>query len=103
MTTNQKNLKHSAGNWYIHGQLDDLVVEVVMNEGTDDEYYQKIANVRGYDYHSPNYERSEANAKLIAAAPDMLLALMEAVNNKECYNLSKGLEELFTAVISKAI
>ena len=45
---------------------------------------------------------NEANANLIAAAPDMLSVLKEAVDHSVVYDTNPALIELFTHVIKKA-
>jgi hypothetical protein len=47
-------------------------------------------------------EITQANAKLIAAAPDMLLVLQEAVNHSHVYETNPVLIDLFEATIRKA-
>ncbi len=47
-------------------------------------------------------EEAVANAKLIAAAPDLLSVLIEAVAHAHVYDTNPALIELFTAVINKA-
>lgn len=45
---------------------------------------------------------SEANARLIAAAPELLCVLIEAVEHAHVYDTNPALKELFMAVIQKA-
>ena len=45
---------------------------------------------------------SQANARLIAAAPDMLSVLIEAVEHTRAYDTNPALVELFKRVISNA-
>lgn len=45
---------------------------------------------------------AEANARLIAAAPDLLSVLKEAVDYSHVYNTPPVLVELFTAAINAA-
>jgi hypothetical protein len=44
---------------------------------------------------------NESNARLIAAAPDMLVVLKEAVDHAHVYDTNPALVELFKAVIAK--
>lgn len=44
----------------------------------------------------------DANTKLMAAAPDMLIVLIEAVDHAHVYDTNPALVELFKAVIAKA-
>jgi len=75
--------KHTQGEWNIHGELDELTVESVQNKGTDEECYKRVALVRCYDAHTPNYEEAEANAKLIAAVPALLEGLQMIVDKRK--------------------
>lgn len=49
-----------------------------------------------------DHNEAEANGWLIAAAPDMLACLQEAVNHSHVYDTNPALIELFTAIINKA-
>jgi hypothetical protein len=48
------------------------------------------------------FKAATANARLIASAPDLLIALKEAVDHKHVYDTNPALVELFEAVIAKA-
>ncbi len=70
--------KHTQGDWRVNGHLDDLRI---MNKES------QICVVRCFDSAIPNYKESEANAKLIAAAPEMLKELEKS--NKILIELSE--------------
>ena len=57
-------MKNTEKEWVMLGELDDLRIV--------DELGDQIAVVKGYDTCPPNYDESLINAKLIAAAPDLL-------------------------------
>ena len=58
-----KNLKHTKGRWFIHGD------EIVSPQGVT------ICDYRPSVIHdTPNVFEAEANAKLIASAPELLEA-----------------------------
>ena len=48
------------------------------------------------------YNDNEANAQLIASAPELLSVLIEAVEHSHVYDTNPALIELFQAVILKA-
>jgi len=54
-----------------------------------------------YEDSEANEAENLANAKLIAAAPDMFAVLKEAVDHAHVYDTNPALIELFKAVISK--
>lgn len=97
--------KHTKGEWEVReiysgaylvgtGQIEYIDTKGVRRQG-----YKQIANIGG------NYfpiEQAEANAKLIAAAPDMLSVLIEAVKHSHVYDTNPALVELFNSVIKKA-
>lgn len=76
----------------------------VLNEGLEDmavickKTKQRICWVKGWDHLPPTYEQDEANAKLIAAAPDLLEALKFAV-----FLLDKDCDGVATNMMKKAI
>lgn len=49
-----------------------------------------------------DFDEEAANCQLIAAAPDMLSVLREAVDHSHVYDTNPALIELFNAVIQKA-
>jgi len=76
--------KHTPGPWVV-GPVDDTVVTHL---GADGVRYE-VAQIDG-DYNEPDlWPVMEANARLIAAAPDLLLALRELLFN---HNHGNGLD-----------
>lgn len=67
---------HTPGPWAVAGELDYLRVESPNSADPNAcDGVRQIAIVRQSDYEIPNYGEAEANARLIAAAPDLLSAL----------------------------
>jgi len=82
------NLKHTQGDWYARdGQI----------YPTDTG--KTLALIPYYDEDN---EEHVANARLIAAAPFMLMALKEAVEHSAVYDTPPALIELFQFAINKA-
>jgi hypothetical protein len=88
--------KHTQGEWYVSDihQADGKYIY------TKDNPFSAIARV--YKGENPHSQNAEANAKLIANAPDMLSVLREAVDHAHVYDTNPALVELFEAVIQKA-
>jgi hypothetical protein len=92
--------KHTQGEW------------VVSEFHETNEHGSKMINIDAGSYLSiisiyysderKDKEEAEANAKLIANAPDMLSVLREAVDHAHVYDTNPALVELFEAVIQKA-
>lgn len=89
----ETNTKFTQGEWNVskHGNNDSFGIYVVGND---------FAIIKGGNEEGGE---AEANAKLIAAAPDMLSVLKEAVDHAHVYDTNKNLVELFQAVINKAL
>lgn len=89
----ETNTKFTQGEWNVskHGNNDSFGIHVVGND---------FAIIKGGNEEGGE---AEANAKLIAAAPDMLSVLKEAVDHAHVYDTNKNLVELFQAVINKAL
>jgi hypothetical protein len=75
-------MSHTPGPWYASGVLIDAdgwtsctVGPFAITEGADEHYEDTIAYVSGINYT----ETLEANARLIAAAPDLVKALRQFV------------------------
>lgn len=75
--------KHTPGPWQVNGSWLNIetgnrhtAVESVLPGG-----FGMVASLE----HSFTRESEEANARLIAAAPELLEALKELVNDGECY------------------
>jgi hypothetical protein len=82
------NTKHTEGDWYARdGQI----------YPTDTG--KTLALIPYYDKDN---EEHEANARLIAAAPFMIMALQEAVYHSHVYDTPPALIELFQYAINKA-
>lgn len=82
--------KHTPGPWVV-GPVDDTVVTHL---GADGVRYE-VAQIDG-DYNEPDlWPVMEANARLIAAAPDLLAALKDVVFN--CTH-GNGLQTQWTAL-----
>ena|SRR3990167_1515382 len=85
MTSGTTASAHTAAPWV----KSDLRPQTVWKDGTTPERNIQIASCEGEKYLSP--DEKEANAKLIAAAPDLLLAAKEAfVVLGEIMKASKG-------------
>ena len=78
---------HTPGDWY--DKPTGSAQHVVASEQTG----ETIAVV---------YNDNQANARLIAAAPDMLSVLIAAVEHTRAYDTNPALVELFKRVISNA-
>lgn len=89
------NLKHTQGDWHID---------------TNENYVSKYriytdkdgSNVGWFDPDQETEQDAEANARLIAAAPFMLMALQEAAEHSVIYDTPPALIELFQYAINKA-
>jgi hypothetical protein len=80
--------KHTPGPWTAKANLD-----VVDSNG---ERVARLASTRG------KYEYEEINARLIAAAPELLDALQELVNGPECGGDHGAMYRNARAAIAKA-
>lgn len=60
-------MKHTKGEWITQGDLDNLRV-ITEKDG----WTNQVCKVIDMDHLTPNYEQNKANAKLIAAAPELL-------------------------------
>jgi hypothetical protein len=63
----------TKGTWKIDGDLDNLSV-IVEDHNTDT--VRRICHVACWNHQLPHYSESDANAKLIAAAPDLFETLL---------------------------
>jgi hypothetical protein len=80
-------VKHTPGPW--------VVAETSAPYSEIEAKGQRILMLYGTRY------TQSCNARLIAAAPDMLVVLKEAVDHAHVYDTNPALVELFKAVISK--
>ncbi len=89
--------QHTPGPWVV-GPVDDTIVTHL---GADGRRYE-IAAVDG-DYNDPDqWPVMEANARLIAAAPELLALLREAAEEIQPFNRMADLSERIEAAIAKA-
>jgi hypothetical protein len=94
-----KNLKHTQGNWEVskHGNNDSFGIYA---EGSGND----LAIIRGGNEEGGE---AEANSKLIAAAPDLLAALMKISNELRDGNYKgnhvNGMVQMAEEAIRKAI
>lgn len=65
----------TPGHWETTGELDNLRVMVPSKEEHACDNYTQIAHVVCGDYEFTHYKQPAANAKAIAALPDLLEAL----------------------------
>jgi hypothetical protein len=86
----------TKGTWKVDGDLDNIAI-IVEDHKTDT--VKRICHVAGWDHHVPNYHEYDANAKLIAAAPDLFETLLTI--SKEG-NLPYELHMQVLAVLVKA-
>jgi hypothetical protein len=86
---------HTKGNWEIGTSLPDHETEIICRG-------KRICEVKHYKAFKSdvNYSEGIANARLIAAAPDMLDALQFLENNDN--SIPKHAWELVKAAIAKA-
>lgn len=80
--------KRTKGDYSTYGELDNLTIEVTKNKGTEDEYYERIATVTGYDNHKADYDKWAANAAFIVLACNNYDKLVEAVKESIGYGLA---------------
>ena len=83
--------KHTPGPWSVYGAPDELIIH-----DEDREVIGIIPRFKGASLKQQ--EKSEANAQLIAAAPEMLEALQFALSVMK----EKGIDYSETAAIEKA-
>lgn len=69
-------MAHTPGPWTMH-QWGDNDYEINDAEGT-------VCNVPGFDDDTVDREKAEPNARLIAAAPELLDRLKSMVSGAEC-------------------
>lgn len=84
--------QHTPGPWKSEAEENNEYYDIVAEDG------QIVTTVQ----HGDNILQIEDNARLIAAAPDMLAVLQEAVEHKHVYDTNPALVELFQAIITKA-
>lgn len=114
-TINTPETIHTPGPWVVTGDLDSLRV---VNDNSDNpnacDGVRQVAHVVQGGYEIANYAEAEANARLIAAAPDMLAALEASLAEMRAFakywtspkmGLSRSeskAEEMARAAIAKA-
>ncbi len=91
-------MSHTKGNWRIIGksEMDGIEIGIDNKDGTK----CPIANVKWYGEDDCNAEEDEANAHLIAAAPDLLIVCQQFINDGRAH--SSVIEQGITA-ITKAV
>jgi hypothetical protein len=88
--------QHTRGEWSHTAYGESSKGEIIIAGGG-----YPFSNLLAEVYKQRSKEEQEANAKLIAAAPDMLSVLKEAVDHAHVYDTNPALVELFEAVIRK--
>ena len=90
-------MTHTKGEWLIKERENNFMVDVLANG-------QRICEVKsftGKPFNDPSLKKADANAKLIAAAPDMLEALIEA--NNELKNMHEYISKVRKQVLENGI
>jgi len=88
----------TQGKWEIGKSLPDHETDIVCNG-------KRICEVKHYKTFKsdPNYKQGIANAKLIAAAPELLEACDAALSLLECENIHGKARLLLEGAIKKAL
>ena len=87
MGETQESVVHTPGPWKVFDREDsDWTIDDVM---TDAKPHRRICNVHG----STAYPENRANAKLIAAAPEMLAAIQGALRIENLWRPSEDTPE----------
>lgn len=79
--------KHTKGEWRIQNSGDDEYIDIEADAG-------RVCSIFIAQETDITPEQSEANAKLICAAPEMFEALLEAIDQLESWNNES--EDTFT-------
>lgn len=90
-------MKHTPGPWHYTKREDDSI-------GVFDNSYGTAEGIRVAEIEMSNDRPSEANAKLISAAPDLLeacQALMKAISGMQWYDEVGDAIKLVEAAIAK--
>lgn len=74
--------KHTPGPWFVDGVNYDDAISIGAIDPRDGKRF-RVAGVHGIDDHCVHCHQSEANVSLIAAAPDLLEALQDALRLME--------------------
>ena len=104
----KSKLKITQGEWNVQGEFDNIRVGVQNSKDPKScDNYRQVCLVQQSDYEIPNYTEAEANAKLIAAAPDLLNACLKVIESEYGTGPSVGyfddLKMKCEAAINKAI
>ena len=76
---NSTQTKHTPGPWQVAGELDNLRVMSEIDDEKACDGLRRVALVTCGDFELADYGEHAANARLIAAAPDLLAALQDAI------------------------
>jgi hypothetical protein len=95
-----ENQKHTQGEWLLHENLRSINSE--NNTPIATVWYKNIANVWYNNTTMVAEEEGLANAKLISAAPDLLEACIEALNDYEKNELPNSISKKLKQAINKA-
>lgn len=91
-------MKYTKGNWIPEERQTNLEVTIYSNN-------KRICEVKSYSYegsNDPTTEEADANAKLIAAAPDLLIAALKIKEEIDTEGLLQGSWEQMLVAIKKA-
>ena len=87
--------KHTEGTWIVNG----LIITAKLSSNPN-EYHLKVCEVANNSSAHPH--EAEANAKLIAAAPDLLEALQAIMNSGQLMAVSRSIKQQCQQAIDKA-
>ena len=79
------DLKHTKGNWVIHKNNSFFEVNSRLSGKRMSISCHLTKNDDGFHYSDSHSEENEANAKLIAASPDLLQAIIELNRQIDTY------------------
>ncbi len=93
-----KDLKHTKGPWELMGSVSTSnQTNIYADEN------KVVASVAGYEFYKCTIEEAQANANLIAAAPDLLDACITLINEYESKGQLLGLDvNIFREAIKKS-
>lgn len=102
--TTVKDVVHTPGPWFIGAQNDGLfIIDKPPRPSTDDPVHDaQVAVIAHVYYGNPADLHADANARLIATAPEMLQALRNLVAYSECSINDADIWNAARAAIAKA-